>query len=105
MDEFEPFATPSKSWRTALQFEKKITLGNLLELVIILAVVVAAFTSMQTRIDTVEYQVRKIENLQNEIVDLERRLGNQYVRTEVFAEIKVQLSDIKNEIKNLNQRR
>lgn len=88
-----------------MQFEKKITLGNLLELVIILAVVVAAFTSMQTRIDTVEYQVRKIEQLQTEIVDLERRLGNQYVRTEVFAEIKVQLSDIKNEIKNLNQRR
>lgn len=88
-----------------MQFEKKVTLGNLLELIIILAVVVATFTSMQTRIDTVEYQVRKIEQLQTEIVDLERRLGNQYVRNEVFAEIKVQLSDIKNEIKNLNNRR
>jgi hypothetical protein len=85
-----------------LQFEKKITYGNILETAVIAVAIVVAFVSVQMRMDSLEKDLNKVEKLQIEIVELERRLGGQYVRNEVFAEIKIQLTDIKTELKALN---
>ena len=106
MEEFDPFTTPVKNskWGMSMQVEKKITYGNILETAVIGVAVVAAFVSVQMRMDSLEKDVAKVEGLQDEIIQLERRLGNQYVRNEVFAEIKIQLQDIKTELKTLNAR-
>lgn len=88
-----------------LQFERKITLGNVLEIIVMLTLVVIAFTTMQMRMDDLARQVEDLQKTRNEIIELERRLGTQYVRSEVFAEIKVQLTDIKMELKNISQQR
>jgi Tfp pilus assembly protein PilO len=104
--ESNPFTTPvpKSKWGMQVQFEKKITIGNLIQIATLIVFAVIGFTVMQMRLDSIESNMKKVDVLEKEIVELERRLGSQYVRTEVFAEIKVQLADIKNEIKQLNGR-
>jgi hypothetical protein len=96
---------PKDTGESKVQLEKKITYGNILETAVIGVAIVAAFVSVQVRMNSLERDLGKVERLQVEIVELERRLGSQYVRNEVFAEIKIQLTDIKTELKTLNSKR
>lgn len=90
-----------------MQFEKKITMGNVIEIVIILVIVISSFVVLQHKTETlVEKQLRleaQVDRLDDAIAEMERRMSTQFVRNEVLVEIKTQLTDIKAEIRQLKR--
>lgn len=90
-----------------MQFEKKISMGNLIEIGILIAVVMTSFVILQQKTEMlVEKQVRleiQVERLEQAIFDMEQRMSTQFVRNEVLVEIKTQLTDIKEEIRQLKK--
>lgn len=90
-----------------MEFERKVTAGNLIEIVVIIVVVISAFLMLQYKTETLLERQVKLEKEQERIEimmqEMERRLSAQFVRNEVMVEIKTQLSDIKAEIRELKK--
>lgn len=79
-----------------MKVEKTITLGNILEIIIILVISVMAFTKVQSDVSTLEQNQKKLEQRHHQF---EQHVGVTYMRQDVFQEILNRLESID---RNLN---
>ena len=81
-----------------MTWEKKITLGNLLELGAMLFAVVIFFTTLKSDVNALNQEAQNIRK------DLSRveAYQSQFVTKDVYVELKVQMEDIKKSLETLN---
>jgi hypothetical protein len=83
-----------------LIFEKKISLGNIIEILVLLTAVISIFATYQAKIETLQEKVKNSElAIDKHRIDSERI----YVRKDVFDLIMIQLQEIRHELKDLKR--
>lgn len=83
-----------------MMFEKKITLGNVLELAAMIIAVILFITSMQGEVQAVN---QKTEQMNRDLQRIEEQ-QKQFVSKDVYLELKSQMDDIKKSLETMNNK-
>lgn len=80
-----------------INIEKTITVGNLIEMLIILVIAITAFTKVQISLDAVH---NRQDDLENRLYHHQKKVEQTYVRKDVFDEILIRLESIDQHFQN-----